>query len=76
MYIKGFYSMKKPKMVKKPKEKAIQKIVSANYEIVQFVNAVLLKHEDCTCMSIEEKEGLRQIEKHMINLNDSISKNL
>lgn len=66
--------MKKFKPVNYGKKAAVQKIIKANYDVVQFVNALMINHEEN--LLPEEKEGLSQIEKHMINLNESLSKNL
>lgn len=53
---------------------AVKKIIQANYDCTQLVNHLLNEYEQV--FKEEEKEGLRNIEKHLLNLSESMSKNI
>lgn len=63
--MKGFRNIKNNNV-------AVNKIKSVNYQVVQFSEGILDKYDDI--LTIEEKDSFRNLMKHMINLNESLSK--
>lgn len=59
-------------LFKSNKSGAVKKIIESNYQVIQFVNALSVKYSDT--FLLDEKDSLMTIEKHMINLSDSLSK--
>lgn len=64
----------KNKIAPKKVKKATKQIIEVNYQIQQFCNGMLIKYDDV--LEQTEKDSLKSIEQHMINLSGELSKSL